>query len=358
MKQHSLIIQEWLDIARWAASGGNAQPWLVKYSESKDQIQIFISIDPNYIPEHSPLDVQGTASVFSLGALATNFINIAAGSQYKLVNEECSSSQDLWDSKITLSFIKEASITTNYSTQDLLNRRTNRYPFQQKSIPKNLVLSIHNRIASYPSLKLFEFDSSNKASLIESIIPLENIRWKSQIYLEKLFFEISFDPNIQFYPNKIPVSQLGMNKVDQIFFKLVKKSKALQYLVRKVLYRLIVPKVLSGFSTNCDRLFVLQAKSSDAKDSFELGKAFQDLWIMINKEAIAFQPLGTPLVALGYWLKEPLVEFKPKEKETIEKVTEHFMNTYSIDLKKPTMVFRVGYPTESHGQAPRKSLSI
>lgn len=356
MNQQSSIVQEWVDIAKSAASGGNAQPWIVEYSENSDRIEVFLSIDSTYIPERSPLDVQGMASVFSLGALTINFINVAAKFHYRLVSEENSLSQDLWNAKIRLSFVRDTSVTARFSVEDLLNRCTNRYPFQQKNIPTNLIASLHSRVVSYSSLRLFEFDTNCKTKFIKSLVPLENIRWQNQIYLEKLLSEINFEKNIQLYPDKIPVSQLGINKADQIFFKLLKNFKTLQYLVRKVFFHLIVPKVLSGFSKNCDCIFVLQANSSSAKDAIEFGKAFQELWIMINKDKIAFQPLGTTLVALGYWLKEPLVEFTSYEKKVIEKVTEYFLKTYFIDLKKPTMIFRLGYPKKTHGRAPRKKI--
>ena len=62
----------WLDFAKWAPSGGNAQPWRVEYEENYNSIAFRLAIEPVCKTNSSLMDVRGAASAMALGALAEN----------------------------------------------------------------------------------------------------------------------------------------------------------------------------------------------------------------------------------------------------------------------------------------------
>jgi hypothetical protein len=351
------LIQSWLNTARWAASGGNAQAWIVEYELSPKKIKFILSIDPTYIPKHSPLDVNGTATVFSLGALALNLKVLAAEDNYNLIGQNYDEKVDFWQSRLHLEF-ELGGVGTNYelSSKDILNRQTNRMPYHNLGIGQGVVDKINSCAKKYQHLKIFEIKPEVKTQFVKTLIPLENIRWQSTAYLDSLFSEINFEIDIQAHPDKIPISQLGLNSMDQSFFKFLKGSPFLKNLFQKFLYKTVTPKALLPFSKYCDRLYAVQASEFSFTQCVELGSFFQEVWIEINKLGASFQPWGTPLVALGYFQKESLVSWKPERKQTVVQVSEQVKEKYQIDLQVPVMVFRTGWAKENHARAPRKKL--
>ncbi len=366
MNKLDLMLQEWLNVAKWAPSGGNAQPWLIQYEtieSNPNTVRLELSIDKDYKLIHSPLDAHGAAAWLSIGCLKLNLIEIAKEYLYEYTHEEIFFGTNYWTSKLSLFFKlnpgKSLQENSNYHRDDFLNRRTNRNRFSQKPIPQNDFEELKKICETTDSIHYKVFQNNEKKEFVANIIPLEKIRWSNLDYLKGLLFEIEYKyPNHPASQTKIPVDQLGLNTFDQFFFKKLNKSPWLQNILIKYLYPLILQKSLVGFSNHCDKIFILQARSNSAADILMLGYTFQNLWLQINKKGIGFQPLGTPLVALGYWTQIEQVKFTSEQAKSVENTTDLFLKKYNIDLKLPTMAFRLGYITKEHGQAPRKNIFI
>jgi hypothetical protein len=355
MKTNMNKIQEWVDSAKWAASGGNAQPWLIEYDGSNEIIDIVLRIDPEYFPHHSPLDVHGSAAVLSLGCFATNLKYLAALDDFQVLSQQIFPADTYWDGHVLLQFHKEQNTSKQFSKNDILSRHTNRNPFLKKSIPLKIKNDFINIMKKYPLITLKEF-TTNKDQVVDEIFPLECIRWQTPTYLQSLLYEINFDSEIQTHQDKIPLSQLGLPFIDQLFFKYLPRLKFLQTLFRKFFYAMVSQKALINFKKHCNSLYFLEAHENSFEHCFTMGEAFQEIWLETNKEHIAFQPFGTPLVALGHWQREPDLGLNEKQMSTIDFVTERMYSKFDINLKMPTLGFRVGYPIKMTQRSPRKNV--
>lgn len=349
-------VKRWLETARWAASGGNAQPWLVEFHETPGEIAIKLSIDPQYIPKHSPLDVKGAAAALSLGCLTTNLIALAAQDEFGLSDTKIHSAEDYWKGSVVLTFKTSVPAHKTYTAGEIINRRTNRYPFQTREIPEELRHTIWNLPKKYRKLAISEY-SKNKAEVIAELAPLERIRWHATSYFRSFLSEVSFHPDIQREPDKIPVSQLGIGKSDQASMRMLARHPSLHGFLRKIFFHHLVAKqALEGFRKNCDRIYFLQAPENGFEACFELGRVFQEIWLETERANVGFQPLGIPLLALGHWQGEPDLGLSASQIKDIELATTRIRERYAMDLRLPTIGFRVGYPTREAEKAPRKDL--
>lgn len=360
MAQTFSIVQKWLDIARWAPSGGNAQPWLVDFDDSKNSIAIRLSIDPEYFPKHSPLDVKGSAAVLALGCLTTNLIALAAEDDYGLSDQNFHLGKDYWQSSVLLTFKKGIHCKKTYTRDEILSRHTNRSPFAKKPIPEQVRNAIFKIGQTYTKLSLFDF-TTNKKSVIRELVQLEAIRWQAKSYFNSFLSEVGFSSNLEENyernPDKIPITQLGVSKVHQSILRMLQRWPIIHnFLAHGPFFKIAAKKTLSNYDKHCDRLYFIQAKGNSFEHCFELGKAYQEIWLETHRQNIAYQPLGIPLLALGYWQKEPDLNLEPSQEQCIEEVTTNLKQHFAMDLQLPTMGFRVGYPKKETERAPRKKL--
>lgn len=73
MPTKTQMIMKWIEVAKWAASGGNVQPWhiqiIIGQDESEndsEEIKLQLTLDQEAWLEKSPLDIKGSASLIAL----------------------------------------------------------------------------------------------------------------------------------------------------------------------------------------------------------------------------------------------------------------------------------------------------
>ncbi len=348
-------VQTWLTTARWAASGGNAQPWTVRYSEEADQLILFLSIDPSYSKHPSMMDIQGLASVMSLGCLTLTLTQVAHREGYSCESIEIQKQKSNWDSTVILHFSPSRNTDSSYTEQDILSRKTDRQKYKQEPISIELEQAIAGITKKYKSTHLFTF-KEEKNRLASDLYSLENIRWQHSGLFNSMLSEISFSQNQSIDSDKIPDYQLGISRLDQAILKVLKQVPVLQFFLKLGFHQLPVKKIIKDSVTYSERICFLQGDNLSIEDCFHLGQCFQEIWLETNKNGVSFQPIGNPLIALGYWNDPSVFSFKKKQQKTLIQLTENFLSNYHIDLKKPTLGFRIGWPEAPSRKGVRKDL--
>lgn len=348
-------VQKWLTTARWAASGGNAQPWTVHYSEEADQLILFLSIDPSYSKHASMMDILGLASVMSLGCLALNLIQVAHGDGYSCDSIKIQKQNSNLDSTVILHFSPNRNTYSSYSEKDILSRKTDRQKYKQTPISTELEQAIAGIAKKYNNTRLFTF-KEEKNQLSTDLFNLENIRWQHAGLFNSMLSEISFSQNQSTGSDKIPEYQLGISRVDRAILKLLKQVPVLQFFLKLGFHKHPVKKIIQDSVTYSDRICFLQGNDLSIEDCFQLGQCFQEIWLETNKNGVSFQPIGNPLIALGYWNDPSAFSFKKKQQKILIQLTENFLSSYQIDLKKPTLGFRIGLPESPSRIGVRKEL--
>jgi len=349
----------WVELARWAPSGGNAQPWKVGCEETSNEVAFQLSIDPEYRKKASLMDVKGVASVIALGGFFKSLKIAAANDGFQEKMFRWIESSDFWGSAIEFSFEKQSGAgVSSITNSELRDRNTNRGPFYTDDIPHSLIRSFEKIRKELPDLKVVEIPVGDK-NLISILQKLQKIRWQHQGFLMSLIKEIGFDPSDKSYSEKIPLSQLGISKIESLIFKSIgRKPEWAIYLLRMGFYLLPVRKSVLTFANESSRIYFIQAPQFDFKSAFHLGVCLQDLWLHAQAEKISFQPCGDALVALAYWQKSNENLFSSSQVKEIQEASELFKKNFGLDLRFPVMGFRIGFPKVASAAGVRKEVRI
>lgn len=357
MSTKTIITRQWIETAKWAASGGNFQPWQIQLVVGEkdevdkiDEIKLKITINQKACTEQSPLDVKGSATVISLGCLTTNLKYIAQADSYTCQYELNEVTNNFYQTEVNLTFKKEYKYkpVMPFNVNLLLTRHTDRYPYKRKKIPEELIGEINQVSKDFLPLKTFSI--SKKHRFFKHYFKAECIRWKSNTYVDSLFSEINFDHDIKKYADKIPVGQLGLSRLDEMVFKALNKSKILRRTLQRFLPAFLAFKSLVNYKYFSDKIFIIQTNEFNVAQIFKLGLLFQELWLLAEKYKMGFQPLGSTLV----FAKENS-HVDSHEKIQILKASNKIKNEFAVDLNHLSLGFRIGHPSKKAARSPRKS---
>lgn len=355
------LVKSWIYKAKWAASGGNAQPWAVEIvSASTHTVEVRVSIDSKYRQHPSPMDVDGLASVMALGCFSFYMEVIAQGDHYCFEDAELVSGSTPWDFAVVLMFTRSEESSRPYGETDLRMRWTDRSPFLRDPLPTRLIQRIEQATSRVAGVH-FTWVDSQLPEWIPWLRKLEYLRWCHSPLRDGLFDEISFSGsrNDDSENHKIPLSQLGAGKVDQTFLALLKRFPGLRAILEWGPAHMISRKAVDLPLKNCAAVGVLQVESGSEGQCFEMGRLFQELWVEFNRSQVSFQPIGLPLIALAYWHGDQLkYGATPWKEDLVKSVTQEFAQRFHLDLKRPTLGFRVGFPTQARLQSPRGRIAI
>lgn len=361
MDEHQNRIHRWLDVARWAASGGNAQPWTVEYDADDNHVAIRLRILPDYKNAPSPMDVGGAAAAIALGCFACTLTIAARGDGFWRASTDVSDGANLWESAVTLRFSRRpprelAATSQELQVADVRGRWTDRGPYSSDSLPPALSEQIERIVAKAGRLKSFVF-AGDRSQLLKDLLPLEKVRWHNPYHLDGLLQEISFSENQVGAGDGIPVQQLGVSHLDQWMLRCLKQSAVVSWLFRTFASGYAAHSALRPFGRDCNRVFFLQAVDARFATLLQFGECFQEIWLEANRSGVSFQPLGLPLVALRHWQNTSLSDFySPGEIRGIEAATERLHDVSGLDLRLPVIGFRVGRSSRPAMHPPRRSV--
>lgn len=283
-----------LDLARWAPSGDNTQPWRF---EILDESHIRIYAEDTR--EWCFYDLQGQASQIAVGALLET-IAIAATAEGLSVSfsrsKDCPETNPVIDVQLSQA---EQSVSTLHPYIKI--RTTNRRPFKttpltstqkqklEQSLPEGYrLIWIENSLKRKKMAKLL-FKSAKIRLTTE-----EGYRVHSQV----------IDWGKQFSETKIPDQAVG---VDAITAKIMKWAMAswqrVQFLNRYCAGTWL-PRIqldlLPGLG--CGAHFILLAENEvvDIDDCIAGGRALQRFWLTSAQLGLQFQPEMTPLIFSRY----------------------------------------------------------
>lgn len=352
-----------METARWAASGGNAQPWVVAAQDAGDTISVELTIEPEYRDNPSAMDIDGLAAALGLGCLAKNLELVAANDGFRLISQHCTVHDLVWSGQVNLEFKKDASARRTYSNADIVARVTNRYPFKRERLPVQFLEGFRKIIGRNSKLRFVEIESGtvqSKKKLIPLLAKIERVRCRNNVLLGSLLKEISFSKADG--PTGIPSTQLGLPASDQAMLRFFKKVPAARALFKIGFDAFPIHRAVNDVCNDSDRVFFvesdLKSTGEDFETAFEFGRAFQELWLEANSHGVAFQPIGLPLIALGLWRGSKNLGFTQGQEKTLSEVTSKFRDEFGISFRNLVMGFRIGLPTMKAEIAPRKPPAV
>lgn len=345
-----LMVFSWVENAKWAASGGNSQPWGLKWSFIDNRIVMRLFIEHEYKAKRaSPMDVNGMASIMALGCYALNLRVMANLNGFVQEKIEFIEQKSLWSGEVVITY-REGFVEDNaYLPGHLYQRRTNRNSYKKTPLAAATTADLKQIHKKYCSHLSFSEATSHKRSIKKNLIYLERVRWRTSGHLESLLSEITFDEKSAF---GIPSKQLGILLVDQILLKKIKQYQWLQTFVRRVGYLISSYQNFVKPVENSGGLFFIQAKDSSLESLFWMGHCYQEMWTELNKQGYAFQPISVSLVAMGLLAKNE--KLSTYEQMALEKGRYCFSEKLNLDIELPSLGFRTGVCQKAVGKSGRR----
>jgi hypothetical protein len=346
------IIKSILEIARWAPSGDNTQPW--QFEIINDSNFVIYAHDTRATCVY---DLEGHASHISLGALFET-IHIAASKfgiettiterstpfeEYPVFDVNCKENSNIKADKLAPCIEKRT------VQRKLLSLR------QLTSIEK---LALEKEVGNNHTVIWLE-GWSNKFQTANMMFHNAKLRliMPEGYHLHKSVIEW----NANFSDNKLPDRSLGVSRLSLFLMKKAMKDwKTIQF-YNKYLGGTLFPRIQLDYlpSIACGAHFILVAKSTPEKmeDYIQAGRAMQRFWLKATSLGLQLQPQLTPLIFSEYVRHK--VQFSPG------------MNGYAQDIKRnlemligpkdaQNSVFmgRIGQGKPATSRSIRKPLSV
>lgn len=343
------LIAKVLEIARFAPSGDNTQPWRFKL-KGDDECVIYIK---NAL-ENDIYDFDGKPTFISVGCLIES-IRLVAGQ---------------FNKKLQWNFIAKNQI--HIVLQDGAHsvdpgklagfipfRSVDRHHYRRDELPSNVASEINTLLDEGYRAQLF-----TKPKLREKIIMMN--MWATQVRLVLKEAHEVHQHVIQWDKNKtdygIPYTATGLSKLTTFFMRMLindwQKMKFFNEKLGGAFFASIELDFLPG-KNSAGYLALFAPQSIDTATNEELiqyGMQLQRTWLMLTKMNISLQPCFMPIILSYYHRHQINLSDSAKVNTKIGRIAKEFAELGLND--KTIFLARIGYPKAAKEEARSTRLAL
>ncbi len=338
------VVAQILDLARWAPSGDNTQPWRFEIKDERHLV-----VHGHDTREHCVYDLQGHASQISLGALLEN-IAIAA-TKHGLVT----------------SYQRRLDAPDTQPTFDVHFRD------DPEIVPHPLIPYIPIRSTQRRPMKTRRLTKVEKQALTSSTGPHYRVVWtegfRNKLGLSRLLFKnaglrltlpeaFEVHRNViqwraQFSQDKIPDQAVGASIMTLQLMRWAMQSWQRVNFLNTYLGGTLMPRiemdVLPSLLCGAHFLIVAEKQPETVDDFVAAGQAVQRFWLTATKRGLHIQPEVTPLVFHEYVRDKIDFSKTPSMTQRAESISQGLRDMFpDIDVDRAVFMGRIGL-----GQGPQ-----
>ncbi|MBY0415262.1 MAG: hypothetical protein K2Q18_13915, partial [Bdellovibrionales bacterium] len=154
----------------------------------------------------------------------------------------------------------------------------------------------------------------------------------------------------------LPITQLGLALPDIFLLASLKLFKPFFYVFKFGGYLVAINKGVRRPITNASMFGLISPLENSAKNLFSLGEFFQEYWIAVNEEDASLHPMCNSLLLYNMLYSIDTQILNSKELSEAKKIYELMKEKFNVDLKRPTVGFRVGFAKTVTDRSPRKKV--
>ncbi|MDT8997955.1 molybdopterin biosynthesis protein MoeY [Paucibacter sp. APW11] len=295
----SKLMEEILDLARWAPSGDNTQPWRFE-PLAPDHLRIH-AFDTR---DHCVYDLDGHPSQISIGTLIETISIAASRHGLRLEHQRRGDAPDDPRPVFDIRFIQDRSVKPDPLADFIKERRVQRRPMQRRLLSE-----------------------AEKSSLEASVMPRHRVHWisgpQARLRVAKLLFHSAhlrltipeayqvhrdvIEWHAQFSKDRIPDQALGASPMTVLMMRQVMKSWERVHFFNRFLAGTWAARIELDFipSLACASHFLLipPHPATSIEDYVEAGRSIQRFWLTAAQLNLQLQPEVTPLV-FGRYARE------------------------------------------------------
>ena len=283
-----------LDLARWAPSGDNAQPWRFDV-KAGDRAVIHV----HDTQSHCVYDFHGRATQLALGGLIETLHIAASSFGYRVtITEQASSDPKL--TKHILDLQPDGSIKPDPLAASIVRRCVQRRPLSLRRLTLDQKHTLEAAIVPYTLRWLDTFGQRmDMASLLFMSAKTRLIAPEAYEVHRAIIAWRS-----QYSNNKVPDQALGLDPLTLRLMEWVMRSWRRVRFFNKYLAGTYMPRLQLDFIPGlaCAAHFALISTSSprQPEDFMAAGRAMQRLWLTATHLGLQLQPEMTPLIFSWY----------------------------------------------------------
>lgn len=341
------MLRELIALLKYAPSGGNVQPWVLKTSQRHTAVSISIFLDANIHFEKQHTDHSGYGALISLGALAYSIEYLCQDFGYRLVDKTIPSETKL--ERISILINLEACRPIKSERPSIFRHRfTDRRLYEKKPIPSELKQSLMGDHQA--SLHFFE-GQHNLQSIDLIFRKLSLIRFQNKELFAELSHELKSDNSSL---TGIPISNLGLSTMLSKVTRFQKKFPL--RLPFAAAYSWPLNESISRPLANSAIVACLHIQGNRNNSWIRLGEEFMHVWLTITAAGVRLQPFGNTLTIANYYQDPNFFTFSAKQKKEIEHLHAKALDELKIETKEACLFFRLGYSKHGIQETPRKNI--
>jgi len=337
------LIQNILDVARWAPSGDNTQPW--RFEIIDDQHFIVHGFDTR---NHCVYDLDGHPSQMAIGALLENIEIASAELGYAV---EFIRRSELPEATPTLDvYLKhESSIAPNPLHPYISVRATQRRKLSPRPLQKEQKGQIEK--AAGKGFQILWFDGASSKLKIASLL-FRNARIRLTIPEAYEVHKNIIQWNSRFSEDRIPDQAVGLGPLASNLMKWSLVSWRRTHFMSVYLGGTLLPRIqldwLPAFYCAAHFILVADRKPVSLDDYILAGRAMQRVWLTATQLGLQAQPEMTPLIFSRYVREGRRFTMVEKMQDVAEYLAADFAALISPEeVQHAVFMGRMGY-----GKAP------
>ena len=350
-------MEEILDIARWAPSGDNNQPWEFEVIDA-DHVRVHITPDLTNVYEYN----NGQPSFISCGILIET-IAIAAskfGRQCVILNIVVKEQQV---------FTVDLDLSENQKIQesDLLafvkTRSVNRFPYKTRSLSVEAKEALENAVG-----RNFEITWFTTLFQKLEVVSLNCKAGDVRLRIPEAFptHHKMFDYDQDFSQTRIPIKAIGASKPTMKFMRWMLQKWSRVDFMNRFMAGTIAPQIEFDFipGVRCAAHFLLFYKKSKGsyapEELIEAGRAMQRFWLVAEKYGLVLQPSFSTLAYASYAKNGEDFTIYKKCAKKARKLYQNLQEVFPVELDQVMFMGRIGSPnntSKEQSRSTRKPLS-
>ena len=349
-------INEILDLARWAPSADNLQPWRFEILNDTH-----FAIHGKPADDLTVYDLENVATPMALGALLET-IELAAGLQKLRCDIER----------------RQGSPDSGPIFDILLNE-------DEDSKTSSLAQYIRERVTQRRPLKTARLSEDQKTALEESVLPTHRVVWlegfATRLKVARLLFRSAWirlthqqaykvhtqiiEWGSQFSEDRIPDQAIGLDPIALRSMKWAMASWQRVRFMNRYFAGSVLPRIQLDFipGMRCGAHFILFDQSDETIGHIDkhlrAGRALQRFWLSATKLGLQLQPEMTPVIFASYARNEVGFEDIPAHKTVATRIAKEMeiLSGTEHDPRKAACMGRVGFGRSPKARSRRRSLN-
>jgi hypothetical protein len=331
------ILEQVLDLARWAPSGDNTQPW--RFEIAGEHHLVVHGFDTR---SHCVYDLDGKPSQISIGALIET-IAIAASAH-----------------GLGVAVSRREGLPETTPTFDI------RFHADAAIAPSPLLEAVTRRAVQRRGMQSQPLTADEKSTLEQSVAPRFRIHWlegsSTKWQVARLLFDNAkvrltmpeayevhrsiIEWGAQFSTDRVPDAALGADAMTVKTMRFVMASWGRVEFFNRFMAGTVLPRIqmdlLPALACSAHYVLVDTQLPASIDDHVAAGRAVQRLWLTMTRQGLAQQPEMTPLIFGSYVRRNIPFTRVPQVSALAQRVAGRCRDVLGVDLDRAVWMGRVG----------------